>query len=44
LKIALKIEKELSVENMRKIKRLDDALMAFGQFLKKYTVDEIGHS
>jgi hypothetical protein len=39
LKITLKIENELSVENMQKTKRLDDALMAFGQFLMKYTID-----
>jgi hypothetical protein len=39
LKIALKIERELSKESMQRTKHLDDALMAFGQFLANYVVD-----
>jgi hypothetical protein len=39
LKITLEIISELSTENIRRAKRLGDALMAFGQFPAKYVVD-----
>jgi hypothetical protein len=41
LKTALNISDELTLENIGSTKRLDDALMAYGQFLAKYNDHQV---